>query len=253
MEILRVTNLTVKNEKTILKNISFNLKLGKVLGIIGESGSGKTTLSKILLGLYDEKQLAVTGNIIFNGINLLNLKNKEKNLLLGKELTLIPQNPMTAFNPNIKIKKQIIDTIKINSNNKKSEILKEINKFLKIVKLEETEKILNSYPFELSGGQLQRIMFALCLILNSKVIIMDEITSAIDIENRKNIIFLIKKLEDNNSSIIFITHDFRTLKKIADKVIIMKNGELIETISFQNNDNFKKEYTRKLIQASLLR
>ena len=196
MEILRVTNLTVKNEKTILKNISFNLKLGKVLGIIGESGSGKTTLSKILLGLYDEKQLAVTGNIIFNGINLLNLKNKEKNLLLGKELTLIPQNPMTAFNPNIKIKKQIIDTIKINSNNKKSEILKEINKFLKIVKLEETEKILNSYPFELSGGQLQRIMFALCLILNSKVIIMDEITSAIDIENRKNIIFLIKKLED---------------------------------------------------------
>ena len=253
MEILRVTNLTVKNEKTILKNISFNLKLGKVLGIIGESGSGKTTLSKILLGLYDEKQLAVTGNIIFNGINLLNLKNKEKNLLLGKELTLIPQNPMTAFNPNIKIKKQIIDTIKINSNNKKSEILKEINKFLKIVKLEETEKILNSYPFELSGGQLQRIMFVLCLILNSKVIIMDEITSSIDIENRKNIIFLIKKLEDNNSSIIFITHDFRTLKKIADKVIIMKNGELIETISFQNNDNFKKEYTRKLIQASLLR
>ena len=253
MEILRVTNLTVKNEKTILKNISFNLTLGKVLGIIGESGSGKTTLSKILLGLYDEKQLAVTGNIIFNGINLLNLKNKEKNLLLGKELTLIPQNPMTAFNPNIKIKKQIIDTIKINSNNKKSEILKEINKFLKIVKLEETEKILNSYPFELSGGQLQRIMFALCLILNSKVIIMDEITSAIDIENRENIIFLIKKLENNNSSIIFITHDFRTLKKIADKVIIMKNGELIETISFQNNDNFKKEYTRKLIQASLLR
>ena len=253
MEILRVTNLTVKNEKTILKNISFNLKLGKVLGIIGESGSGKTTLSKILLGLYDEKQLAVTGNIIFNGINLLNLKNKEKNLLLGKELTLIPQNPMTAFNPNIRIKKQIIDTIKINSNNKKSEILKEINKFLKIVKLEETEKILNSYPFELSGGQLQRIMFALCLILNSKVIIMDEITSAIDIENRENIIFLIKKLENNNSSIIFITHDFRTLKKIADKVIIMKNGELIETISFQNNDNFKKEYTRKLIQASLLR
>ena len=224
MEILRVTNLTVKNEKTILKNISFNLKLGKVLGIIGESGSGKTTLSKILLGLYDEKQLAVTGNIIFNGINLLNLKNKEKNLLLGKKLTLIPQNPMTAFNPNIKIKKQIIDTIKINSNNKKSEILKEINKFLKIVKLEETEKILNSYPFELSGGQLQRIMFALCLILNSKVIIMDEITSAIDIENRKNIIFLIKKLEDNNSSIIFITHDFRTLKEIADKVIVIKNG-----------------------------
>ena len=127
---------------------------------------------------------------------------------------------MRAFNPNIKIKKQIIDTIKINSNNKKSEILKEINKFLKIVKLEETEKILNSYPFELSGGQLQRIMFALCLILNSKVIIMDEITSAIDIENRKNIIFLIKKLEDNNSSIIFITHDFRTLKEIADKVIV---------------------------------
>ena len=253
MEILRVTNLTVKNEKTILKNISFNLKLGKVLGIIGESGSGKTTLSKILLGLYDEKQLAVTGNIIFNGINLLNLKNKEKNLLLGKELTLIPQNPMTAFNPNIKIKKQIIDTIKINSNNKKSEILKEINKFLKIVKLEETEKILNSYPFELSGGQLQRIMFVLCLILNSKVIIMDEITSAIDIENRENIIFLIKKLEDNNSSIIFITHDFRTLKEIADKVIVIKNGELIETISFHDNDNFKEEYTRKLVQASLLR
>ena len=114
MEILRVTNLTVKSEKTILKNISFSLELGKVLGIIGESGSGKTTLSKILLGLYDKKQLAVTGNILFNGIDLLNLKNKEKNPLLGKELTLIPQNPMTAFNPNIKIKKQIIDTIKIN-------------------------------------------------------------------------------------------------------------------------------------------
>lgn len=253
MEILRVTNLTVKSEKTILKNISFSLELGKVLGIIGESGSGKTTLSKILLGLYYKKQLAVTGNILFNGIDLLNLKNKEKNPLLGKELTLIPQNPMTAFNPNIRIKKQIIDTIKINSNNKKSEILKEINKFLKIVKLEETEKILNSYPFELSGGQLQRIMFALCLILNSKVIIMDEITSSIDIENRENIIFLIKKLEENNSSIIFITHDFRSLKEIADKVIIMKNGELIETISFHNNDNFKEEYTKKLIQASLLR
>lgn len=253
MEILRVTNLTVKSEKTILKNISFSLELGKVLGIIGESGSGKTTLSKILLGLYDKKQLAVTGNILFNGIDLLNLKNKEKNPLLGKELTLIPQNPMTAFNPNIRIKKQIIDTIKMNSKKEKSEILKEIKKFLKIVKLEETEKILNSYPFELSGGQLQRIMFVLCLILNSKVIIMDEITSSIDIENRENIIFLIKRLEENNSSIIFITHDFRSLKEIADKVIIMKNGELIETISFHNNDNFKEEYTKKLIQASLLR
>ena len=82
---------------------------------------------------------------------------------------------------------------------------------------------------------------------------MDEITSSIDVENRENIIFLIKKLEENNSSIIFITHDFRTLKEIADKVIIMKNGKLIETICFHNNDNFKEEYTKKLIQASLLR
>lgn len=257
MEILTVNNLTIslKNSgKTIIDNICFTVKKNKILGVVGESGSGKSTLSLAIMGLLNPEVFKVSGEIIYKGKNILRLFKKEREHLLGREFTIIPQNPMTAFDITTTIGRQMAETVKINKKISSLEARKLCMGALKKVNIKDGKRIFESYSYQLSGGELQRVMIALCMLMESKVIFMDEITASIDDNNRVRVVGLINELMKTNTTIIFITHDLTTVDKIASKVVVMKNGRIIEE-DYTNKilNDPEENYTKELIEASFLR
>ena len=221
--LLEVKNLSVKIKKSgkeIVKNISFNMEENTCLGILGESGSGKSMTCKSILGILKEN-LEASGEIIFGGRNLLTLKKEESRDIRGKEICMILQNPMTSFDPLYTIGNQLLETFLEHLNINRDEAYKLAVESLEKMRLKDIEEVLKKYPHELSGGMLQRIMIA--------VAIADEPTTAIDSLNQKDIIdeFIILKKE-LNVSLLFVTHDLGVLTNLADNLIVMQNGEIVE-------------------------
>jgi len=229
--LLEVKNLSVKIKKSgkkIVKNISFNMEENTCLGILGESGSGKSMTCKSMLGILKEN-LEANGEIIFDGRNLLTLKKEESRDIRGKEICMILQNPMTSFDPLYTIGNQLLETFLEHLNINRDEAYKLAVESLEKMRLKDIEEVLKKYPHELSGGMLQRIMIAIAIALKPKLIIADEPTTAIDSLNQKGIIdeFIILKKE-LNVSLLFVTHDLGVLTNLADNLIVMQNGEIVE-------------------------
>lgn len=222
--ILNVKNLSVSHKShEIIKNISFSLKNNSCLGILGESGSGKSITCKAIMGLLDEG-FKVEGEVYYKG-DKLTFPNK----LTGKDICMVIQNPMTAFNPLFTIEKQIIETLFTHKKMEKKEALKLILESFEKMNLQNGDKILKKYPHELSGGMLQRIMIALTISLKPSIIIADEPTTAIDVVNQVEVIKELKKIRKLlETSIIFISHDLSILSKISDEIMVMHKGNIIE-------------------------
>ena len=249
--LLEVKNLSVKIKKSgkeIVKNISFNMEENSCLGILGESGSGKSMTCKSILGILKEN-LEANGEIIFGGRNLLTLKKEESRDIRGKEICMILQNPMTSFDPLYTIGNQLLETFLEHLNINKDEAYKLAVESLEKMRLKDIEEVLKKYPHELSGGMLQRIMIAVAIALKPKLIIADEPTTAIDSLNQKDIIdeFIILKKE-LNVSLLFVTHDLGVLTNLADNLIVMQNGEIVEKGTTKEiMTNAKHEHTKFLI------
>lgn len=254
--LLEVKNLTIQTKITkqkIVIDSSFCLEKGKSLGIIGESGSGKTITSKALMGLLNPCVFDINGRIEFDEQNLLTLRKKDRRLLCGSSIAMIMQNPMTAFAPMIKIGKQIIDTLRIHKKQSKKDLYALSIEALKIVNLTNTQNLMNSYPHELSGGMLQRIMIALTMLLNPKLIIADEATTAVDVISERLIVAELVKLKKKGISMIIVTHDFGIANSLCDDIIVMKNGEIVESgITAEVFCCPKHSYTKELVSASNL-
>lgn len=256
MIILDVNNIKVDLNNTkekIIDDISFQVFDNEIIGIVGESGSGKSTLSLAVLGLLDDENFQVSGKIFYKGKDILPLSKRNRQKLLGREMTLVPQNPMTAFDPTVSIGKQMVDTIGIIRDINFTEGREISIDTLKKVNIKDEESVFDALPFQLSGGQLQRVMMAICMLMRSKVIFMDEITASIDVENRNNIISIVKELRSMGSIIIFITHDLKTLSKIADRIIVMKDGKIVEK-NLANKILTKPQeiYTKEFLKASFI-
>lgn len=241
-EILSVKNLNKSFESGFkLKNIDFDIKDGEVVSLIGESGSGKTSISKIIVGL-----LKAEGQVLFQGMNIL--ENPKK---INGKIQMIFQSPYSSLNPKYKVRDIILEGVIY------QKILKgknNINEYL-INTLNEVgldKKVLNKYPHELSGGQRQRVGIARAVAVKPDLIIADEILTALDALTQIQILELFQKLKENKKiSYLFISHDINVVKKISDRILIIKDGEIIESGSkekiFSNPD---KEYTKKLIEIS---
>ena len=218
------------------------------LGILGESGSGKSMTCKSILGILKEN-LEANGEIIFDGRNLLTLKKEESRDIRGKEICMILQNPMTSFDPLYTIGNQLLETFLEHLNINRDEAYKLAVESLEKMRLKDIEEVLKKYPHELSGGMLQRIMIAIAIALKPKLIIADEPTTAIDSLNQKDIIdeFIILKKE-LNVSLLFVTHDLGVLTNLADDLIVMQNGEIVEKGTTKEiMTNAKHEHTKFLI------
>ena len=232
--ILEVKNLNLnhkdgKNLIPILHNVSFNVKENRCLGILGESGSGNSMTCKSIMGLLDGKSFQTSGEVYFKGKEILNTDENNKRKLRGKSICMILQNPMTAFNPLYTIENQAIETFLEHLDISKSQAKDLAIEALEKMNLKNPKEVLKKYPHELSGGMLQRIMIGITIALEPKLIIADEPTTAIDCINQVEVINEFKELRRRlKTSMIFITHDLGVLTQIADDVVVMDKGRIIE-------------------------
>ncbi len=230
--LLTVKNLDLKIDNThILKNLNFSIVRNSITAIVGESGSGKSITAMSLMGLNPKGyNISDKSEIFFEDLSLLKISEKKWRKIRGNEFGIIFQEPQSSLNPTMKCGTQIDEVLKLHQKNyNKHEAKKIILSQLKKVKLVDVDKVYNSYPHQLSGGQKQRLMIAMALICKPKLLIADEPTTALDIIVQKEIIELIRELQKQNSmSVLFISHDISLVSYIADKIIVMKEGEIIE-------------------------
>jgi len=240
---LKIKDLSIGIEnQIILRNISLEVKRGEILAIAGESGSGKTVLAKYILGLLGTPFKIESEKIEFEGKDYSTTDSKK--VLRGKYISMIFQNPTSSLNPVLTIGDQLIETIKLY--NKGINYKEMAIELLKSVEIDKPDQRLNSYPHNLSGGMNQRVMIAMALASNPKLLIADEPTTALDITIQNEIIKLLLKLnKEKDLTIIFISHDLKLLQSISNRVIILYAGEILEEISsldlFENK--IKHPYT----------
>ena len=250
--LLSVKNLCVSISKIpILKNISFDLKENEILGFVGESGSGKSITAFSIINLLRLKNITKTGTINFNGNFIESLGSNDLEKIRGNKISIIFQEPMSSLNPSMKCGEQILEII---LNHNLISLKKGKNKVLELIKkvqLSDSEITYNKYPHQLSGGQQQRIMIAMAIACDPKILIADEPTTSLDGIVKKEIINLLKSIQkETKMSIIFISHDLQLVSKIAEKIIVLNKGEIVEFgSSYQIFNNPKKLYTKLLLNA----
>ena len=235
--LLNVKNLCVSTtekpqNQNLINDISFEIKKNEIVGLIGESGSGKSLTSLSILGLLEKNKFNISGEIIFNKKNLLNLDNNAMMQIRGAEISMIFQEPMSALNPTMKIGKQLFEVFKAHENLSFEHTTKRIKKLIKKVKLDNVENLLEKYPHQISGGQKQRVMIVMALSSNPKLLIADEPTTALDVTIEAEILNLIQELKSElNMSMLMITHDLGVIGEVTDEVAVMYVGKVVERTS----------------------
>ncbi|KOF56983.1 MULTISPECIES: ABC transporter ATP-binding protein [Clostridium] len=224
------TNFYNKGEKIeAVRGISFKIKDGEILGIVGESGSGKSVAMKSILGIVPKNAKIESGEIFFEGKDILKLSGKEKQRIKGNDISMIFQDPMTALNPLITIGKHLEEVILRYNKITKEEARKKAVDILNLVGIPMAEKRLNQYPHEFSGGMRQRVLIAMALSSEPKLLIADEPTTALDVTIQSQILNLLKGLkEKKNMSIVLITHDLGVVASLCSRIIVMYAGMIME-------------------------
>ena len=210
----------------VVRDFSLNIKSGEIIGLVGESGSGKSTLLRSLMGILSPNGKIESGKVILEGKDIL--KSKDLENICGKDISMVFQQPTLHLDPTCKIGKQFYEVMK---NRKKSKVenKKEVITLLKSLNLNNPERILNSYPFELSGGINQRVYLALAMINQPKILLADEPTSALDVTVQLQVVQAMKHLRNKyDTSILIVSHNLGVISNIADTIGIMYLGRLVE-------------------------
>lgn len=255
--ILDVKNLHItfeqpKVSKQILEDVSFSVKAGKCLGILGESGSGKSMTTKAILGLLN-RDFQISGSAIFEGNDLLQMEDGDLRTLRGSAIGMILQNPMTCFDPLYKIGNQIYETFDAHGIFPRDQYKAEAIKILEKMRIHDPEGVLQKFPHQLSGGMLQRVMIGIAMSMNPRLLICDEPTTAIDSITQYEIIKEFQRIKtESNVGMLFITHDVSVISHIADEVIVLNKGKLVDRGPFSEIlKNPKDAYTKLLIEKKL--
>lgn len=264
---LKVENLSIHFEdrserEEVVKNVSFAVENGDILGIVGESGSGKTMTALTIAGLLKKHAVLDGGRVWLDDTDLLGLSEKEMRRVQGNEISMIFQEPMTALNPTMRIGKQVEEALLLHSRRsrrdrggwlrmERREQRELALRALEEVELEHPEQLYKKYPHELSGGMRQRVMIAAAIVCRPKLLIADEPTTALDVRTQENILQLLKKLNRKyGMSILFISHNLRVVNTLCRRVLVMKDGQVVEEGDCAETfKNPQSEYTRELIAA----
>ena len=252
--ILKVENLNVtltqrKSSKKLVEEVSFEVHPGECLGILGESGSGKSMTVKSVLGLLD-KNFQISGRAIFDGQDLLRESKEELRRLRGSRITMVLQNPMTCFDPLYRIGSQMAETFATHTTWSAQEIRSHSLEILAQMRIRNGEEVLEKYPHQLSGGMLQRIMIGIAMALEPELLIADEPTTAIDAITQYEILEeFVRIKKEKHTAMLFITHDLGAISKVADRVLVMNSGHIVDSGTFEHilmhaND----PYTRMLVE-----
>ena len=247
----RLSFFTPAGEVKALNGVSFTMNQGDVLGVVGESGSGKSVTAYSVMGLTAYPGKLVGGNVWFNGHEIENMKEKDFRKIRGNEVSIIFQDPMTSLNPVYTIGNQIVEVILLHTKKSKQEAWARAKELLELVGINEPERRLNQYPHELSGGMRQRVMIAIALACEPKLLIADEPTTALDVTIQAQILELMNDLRHKlGMSIIMITHDLGVVAQMCEKIAVMYAGHIVE---YGTTDeifyNPQHEYTKGLINS----
>ena len=237
MSLLEIKNLHTyfKTRKGIVKavnDVSYTLEPGKTIGIVGESGSGKSVSAMSILQLLDGNGYIAEGEVLFEGRDLTKLTQQEMYEIRGNKISVIFQEPMTSLNPVFTIKRQLSEPFMIHQGMKKKEAEQKALEMLAAVQIPNPEAVMRQYPHQLSGGMRQRVMIAMALACKPKILIADEPTTALDLTIQAQILRLMNDLQrENGTAIIFITHDLGVINEMADDVVVMYCGQVVEQTS----------------------
>ncbi len=255
--LLEVKNLNIEFHdhdmpESVVNSLNMQLARGEILGIVGESGSGKSMTAMAIAGLLRRHDMKISGEISFEGKELLHAKRSELRQIQGNDIGIIFQEPMTSLNPVKRIGCQVEESLCIHKPEmSKQERYEKAIEALDSVELDDPELVYKKYPHELSGGMRQRVMIASAMICQPKLLIADEPTTALDVTIQLQIVKLLQKLnKKNRMSILFISHDLSLVKRLCNKILVMHNGDVVEagdTMEIFNNP--KEAYTKDLIDA----
>jgi len=219
-------------DQPILRGVSLDVHAGQVAGLVGESGAGKTMVGRVVLGLQPEDARIARGQVCFEGRELVGIAEREREELLGRDIALIPQNPMTALNPVARIEPQMIDVLRMHLGSSRPAARARALELLHYVHIREPARVLQCFPHELSGGMRQRVLIAIAFACRPKLIIADEPTTALDVTVQKQVLRLLKELQAaHGTAILFITHDLGVVAKLCDTVSVMHAGRVLESAS----------------------
>lgn len=255
--LLEVKNLNVQFDifgavVQAVRGVSFGLNVGETLAIVGESGSGKSVTSKAVMGLIPSPPGKITsGEIFFDGHDLVKYTQKQMQKVRGKDISMIFQDPMTALNPTMKIGKQIMEGLIKHQHLAKSEARTKAAELLKLVGIPNPDKRLDEYPHQFSGGMRQRVVIAIALACNPKILIADEPTTALDVTIQAQILDLMRDIQNKTgTAIILITHDLGVVANLAQRVAVMYGGKIVETGTLEEIFyNPKHPYTWGLLSS----
>jgi dipeptide transport system ATP-binding protein len=238
--------------RPILRQVSLNVGLGEVHGLVGESGAGKSTIAKAILGIVPSQVKLTGGKIGFEGRDLLTLRTGELRSLLGRDIALIPQDPSTALNPSRRIEAQITDGLRLKRGMSAKEADARAHALLDEVQIRDPARVLASYPHQLSGGMRQRVLIAAAFGLEPKLVIADEPTTALDVTVQKQILRLIRSLQSRHgTSVLFVSHDLGVVAKICDRLTVLYMGKVVEQGATADVLNAPRHaYTKALIAAN---
>lgn len=254
--LLKIENLstsffTSRGEVQAVRGVNFEVMPGEILGIVGESGSGKSITCMSIMRLLKSNGRVVSGTAHFEGKNLTDLPEVEMRKLRGNDIAMIFQDPMTSLNPTLTVGEQIIETILAHNSVSRKQARARVVELFELVKIPEAASRLGSYPHEFSGGMRQRVMIAMALACDPKLLIADEPTTALDVTIQRQILLLLKEIQSRlNMAVILITHDLGVIAEITDRIMVMYGGMVMEEASV--DDLFKNPshpYTKGLLTS----
>ncbi len=251
---LKVSDLHVKfhtRNREAVGGVSFEVADGEIVGLVGESGSGKTVTAMSIGGLLDREICDARGEITVDGIEVLSANEKELRRIKGKMIGIVFQEPSAASDPLMKIGLQVEEVLRIHTDMDKKERREAALEALRMADLKEPEKVYGLYPFELSGGMMQRVMIAAAIVIRPKLLLLDEPTTALDVTTQREIINLLIKLNEScGTSMLFISHDLNVVRKLCDRVIVMKRGAIVENGDTEEVfSSPKHDYTKTLLRS----
>ena len=249
---LRVSFFTPAGEVKAVSGISYDLDYDEVMGIVGESGSGKSQEAYSIMGLLQSPGKVIGGSITFEGRDVLAFSKKEMASFRGSEVAMIFQNPMTCLNPVYTVGNQLIEALRAHDKKiSKADAAKRAMEMLELVGINNVAKRMKQYPHEFSGGMRQRVMIAMALITRPEILIADEPTTALDVTVQKQVLDLIRKLQqDMGTSVILITHDLGVVRQYADRINVMYAGRIVESaLARELLEHPRHAYTRALMKS----
>jgi dipeptide transport system ATP-binding protein len=252
MALLEVQGLGVEfGAFRAVDNLSLHVDAGEVLGIVGESGSGKSVTALALMGLIDEPGRVQAQGLVFDGHDLLTMHARQRRRMLGRDIAMIFQDPMASLNPCFTVAYQLVETLRIHEGGSATAMRARALDLLRAVEIPDAERRLDAFPHQLSGGMSQRVMVAMALACNPRLLIADEPTTALDVTIQAQMLALLMKLQrERGMALLLITHDLGVIAEVAQRVLVMYAGQVVETAAVpQIFEAPRHPYTEALLSA----